>query len=360
MLIAYFCCIPVRGDERVQNGKTLRLLVINVWSGLDYQGILNMGVYETDSVREERYQVLTAQIRQLDPDVIAVHEANKLPRYARRLAEDTGYQAFYHMGLGGVRMGPVGLPWNLREGDALLIRARLRPEWIGRKKLTGGYVGRFASFHFSDATQVIAVKIEYNTKSLYVYATHWHASVSDSVYFKNRLNALYQAQKISGEAYNQALSDMETGLMKRMNEARQTVAFIRQTAEDHPYILLGDLNAVPCSQEIRFLAEKGMTDLFHHVHPDSAGYTWNPETNQNIRIHSPVQPPDKNDTAFEIVRAFHARVAQRIDYVFWGPRSWLVSEKISVLSCKVVMDRPVHQRHASDHYGVFAEIYFND
>ncbi|MEK6193668.1 MAG: hypothetical protein N2F24_05515, partial [Deltaproteobacteria bacterium] len=143
-------------QARSQQGKTLlKVLDINVWSGLDYIGTLTMGEYESAAIREKRYQALVKQIKELDPDVIGVHEANKVPGYAKRLAADTGCEVFQHVGVGGVRLGPIGLPWNLREGDAILVKKELNPEFVGRLQLSGGYVGKWVTFHFADATQVL-------------------------------------------------------------------------------------------------------------------------------------------------------------------------------------------------------------
>ena len=64
----------------------LRILDINVWSGLNYKGYIKMGEYEKANEREERYKALCSQIKQLYPDIIGIHEANKLPDYAKRLA----------------------------------------------------------------------------------------------------------------------------------------------------------------------------------------------------------------------------------------------------------------------------------
>jgi len=43
---------------------------------LDYQSKLKMGEYETAAVREKRYRALVRQIKELDPDVVGIHEAN--------------------------------------------------------------------------------------------------------------------------------------------------------------------------------------------------------------------------------------------------------------------------------------------
>ncbi|MCK4446551.1 MAG: hypothetical protein KAW56_05675, partial [Candidatus Marinimicrobia bacterium] len=56
--------INLRSDD-LQNltiSNSLRILDINIWSGLDYKGYIKMGEYETDIVREKRYQALLTQI----------------------------------------------------------------------------------------------------------------------------------------------------------------------------------------------------------------------------------------------------------------------------------------------------------
>jgi len=114
--------------QAFEDKTLLKVLDINVWSGLDYIGTLTMGEYESDAVREKRYLALVKQIKELDPDVIGVHEANKIPGYAKRLGTDIGCKVFQHVGVGGVRLGPVGLPWNLREGDAILVKKKLNQQ----------------------------------------------------------------------------------------------------------------------------------------------------------------------------------------------------------------------------------------
>ena len=65
----------------------LRLMTINVWSGLDYKGTLSMGEYESGDVREKRFRALAAEIRRLSPDIIGIYEANPLPDYDPRRIE---------------------------------------------------------------------------------------------------------------------------------------------------------------------------------------------------------------------------------------------------------------------------------
>lgn len=124
---ALIATISCAGKEAPSfTGTTLKMVTINVWSGLDYKGTLKMGEYETPEVREARYQALLAELKKLSPDVVGLNEANFLPDYAKRLAADLGFDYLHHVGVSGVRIGRVGLPWNLREGDAILARKELR------------------------------------------------------------------------------------------------------------------------------------------------------------------------------------------------------------------------------------------
>jgi endonuclease/exonuclease/phosphatase family metal-dependent hydrolase len=114
-----------------------------------------------------------------------------------------------------------------------------------------------------------------------------------------------------------------------------------------PQILMGDFNATPDADEIRWLT--GMTTLggrrvlyqdawarTHPAEPGGQGWTWasaNPFTRRLAFLH-----PDR-----------------RIDYIFVTPmRS---DGRGTIRSCRVVLDTPgADGNHASDHYGVLAEI----
>ena len=39
------------------NAEPLKVVTINVWSGLDYIGNFKMGEYESQAVREQRYHI---------------------------------------------------------------------------------------------------------------------------------------------------------------------------------------------------------------------------------------------------------------------------------------------------------------
>ncbi|MFH2032713.1 MAG: hypothetical protein ABIJ40_19125 [Bacteroidota bacterium] len=63
----------------------LKVVTINVWSGLNYNGVFRMGDYETKTRKGERFNILVSQIKELDPDIIFLQEANPVKYYSERL-----------------------------------------------------------------------------------------------------------------------------------------------------------------------------------------------------------------------------------------------------------------------------------
>ena len=323
VLVVAACAEPAPAPSSARL-DTLRVLDINVWSGLDYQGTLAMGEYESDARREQRYRALLAQLRALAPDVIGVHEANPIPGYVRRLAGDLGYDAVMHMGLGGVRAGPVGLPWNLREGDAILARPALGLRDEGRRRLSGGPVGSFFSFHFSDATQVVAASIGVNGRRIPVFATHWHAG------------------------------DAPADSAWRDGEAIRTLAFVEEVAGDGIALLMGDFNATAQSPAVGRLLRAGFTDAHGAARGEAARPTWDPGRNRNIREHyaggAAGAGPELD------AGASPAGAARRIDLILVRGGATGGRPAMSVLDARVVLDSVVEGVHASDHFGVLAEL----
>jgi hypothetical protein len=354
LLFLLFLLIGARvGSESGQATATphsLRILHINVWSGLDYKGHLKMGEYESEADREKRFLALCRQIRQLKPDVIGINEANKLPDYAERLARETGLEVFYHVGVGGVRLGPVGLPWNLREGDAVLAQKDLNPRLVGRKQLSGGYVGNWATFHFSDATQIVAIQLTVTNMPIFIFVTHWHSSLPDAPYVLSKAAELKESGTITGDEYRDVLARIGEGVAVRMSEARMTADFIRETAGSYPCVLMGDLNAEVGSQEINALLQFGMLDTYRSANADSSGFTWDPRTNLNYRTYYAKQSPSEiGSDACARIAYLTREIPKRIDYIFLGPSTVPTSGAISIVSSSVALTETVDSVQASDH-----------
>lgn len=352
ILILIFTCNLLAQDHKTD----LRILDINIWSGLNYVGTLKMGEYETPQIREKRYQALITQIKELNPDVIGIHEANLLPRYAQRLARDIGYVPFYHLGIGGIHVGRVGLPWNLREGDIILAKKELSPKWIGRKQLSGGYVGKYITFHFEDATQIIGIRIIVDGQPINIYATHWHASLLPAREVKQKAKEIFNSGKANKVEYDSLLTMINNGIQWRLGESEKTLQYITETAENYPVILMGDFNALNKSDEIKLLEQYGFIDTYKYLYPDSAGYTWDPKTNINQQIHYLKDDTTSIQNIFEEVDYYEKYISKRIDYIFVLYQSLKPIEKLIITDSKVVMKKNIKGVQASDHYGIFSEI----
>ncbi|MFQ5677778.1 MAG: endonuclease/exonuclease/phosphatase family protein, partial [bacterium] len=130
---------------------------------------------------------------------------------------------------------------------------------------------------------------------------------------------------------------------------------------NHPFILMGDFNAGPGSREIKNLVQSGMVDLFHAANPDSSGFTWNPRTNLNIRTYYLENAGlSKHQSLLAELKKIHKATPKRIDFIFLGPSTLVESGQLKVTSSRVAMDEVMNGVHASDHYGVFAKIEFNE
>jgi endonuclease/exonuclease/phosphatase family metal-dependent hydrolase len=115
-------------------------------------------------------------------------------------------------------------------------------------------------------------------------------------------------------------------------------------------VVTGDFNAVPHSDEIRWLT--GLTtlegrrvyyqDCWDLLHPGEPGYTWARENHYRDRM-------------------YWLRADRRLDYIFVTPtrrdRRGTVHEARLVFEEPVVLGGGEHL-FASDHYGVMAEVQF--
>jgi len=330
----FFLCIIVD----VCPAEEIKLVTINVWSGLDYIGNIKMGEYEDSATRENRYRLLIKNLRDIAPDVVALNEANKLPEYARRIARDLGCDVLYHVGIGGIRVGMVGLPLNLREGDVLLARKHCELESSGRKQLSGGPVGNILTLHTTDATQVIGGRIRVSGRYIYVFNTHWHASEFAQQESLGELVEKYTTGRLESNSFLDSISDAVEGSQWRLNEARKTLEFIDKVAGDAPVILMGDFNALHFSEEIETIKAAGFIDTYAALNT-KPGYTWDELLNTNITRH---YHNEKNDGL--------KRRRDRIDYIF------VRGNELVPLRSRVVFNTARDGLHPSDHFGVFSVV----
>lgn len=344
-LCSIFAPLPLGAESPLPSSSTapqkeIRILTINVWSGLTYKGFFRMGTYPDDP--QKRYELLVAEIRKLDPDIIGLHEANPLPAYAKRLAADLDYGGISRVALGGIRFGPVGIPANMREGEAILVKKPWTIEDLGRKRLSGsGIATNWFCFQLGDATQAIAGRVMRDGRQLYAYTAHLRASPFHGPALDQSIERL--SHEVSKEKVEKARRSIERDIELRRHELSTLAKYIKQTLPSGmPAVLLGDFNTTAESGELDPLLAGGKwVDTFRLKNPDDEGATWDPPHNPNFRERA------GGSTPYDLLRAYHERHPFRIDFVF-------VNEAIPrdhILESRVVMT-PVLGLSPSDHYGV--------
>ncbi len=324
--------------------QEIRILTINVWSGLTYKGFFKMGRHPDDL--QGRYELLVSEIRKLHPDIIAVQEANPLPHYARLLAKDLDYQVIYSVALGGIRFGSFGIPTNMREGQAILVKKPWTITELGRKRLSGGgIVTNWLSFHFHEVTQTLLGRAVINGKPLYIYNVHLHEGPFKSSALETMLKRL--SQEMTREKVEEAKKAAEKDIERRRVEIANLIKFVEETLPpDMPAIILGDFNTPIESGELESLFTGGKwVDSFKAKNLLEEGVTWDPQHNPNYR------PAETAKDPYGTLRAYHGSHPYRIDFI-------LVNENIPhhhILESKVVLT-PVDRLSPSDHYGVLTTL----
>jgi len=243
---------------------------------------------------EDRLAIVVAELRRLQPDVIALQEASigsRRGHVALRLARELGYHAahastteriFKYALLSRLAVGLI----DFSEGPAVLSRWPI----VSRDVIQLTRCGRPL-----DSRLVLGVTLDAPTGLLQIYSTH-----------------------SSGDACQ--LSHIEQA-------ARERRAVL-------PSVLMGDFNA---SEDVPALAslKRVFVDAFRTAHPDEPGFTDLQQTN-----------------------AATATVSQRYDYIFVvpgarGPGAVLTS-RVVLNAPRRYADGTM--LWPSDHYGVLAEL----
>jgi len=355
-LMLVFGCAPVTrqmtGDELKayapsMPAREVRILTINAWTGLDYKGFLKMGRYEDNT--EARYGLLVSGIRRLDPDIIAVQEANPLPEFANRISSDLGYEAAYHVSNGGFRFGPAGFPVNLRQGEMVLIKKPWTLVDLGVRQLSGwGISTNWLCMQFGEIRKATLARVVVNGKPLYIYGVHLHAGLFNGPaldWALGRIKSESPADKV-GEEVECAQIDIS----RRRREVAALREFIEETLpKGAPAILLGDFNTDTESGDLDPLTSDGFwVDSYRVVNPpmnpDDKVYTWDPEQNPNFHSAGPGRYCD-------LLCSYQESRPLRLDFIF-------ISRDIPperVTASRVVF-KPIGRAAPSDHYGVLTTL----
>jgi endonuclease/exonuclease/phosphatase family metal-dependent hydrolase len=329
-LILIFAVLSVAGAVCAEN---ISVVTVDVWSGLTYSGIFRVREYENSAAREFRYDLLSAGLADIAPDIIAIQDANPLPAYVERLSGDLGYESVSAVRQAGVRIGPVGLPTNLREGSALLAIRERALTHLSTGQLTGAGAGNVAAFQFGAASNIVAARLQVADRPVYVFTTRWTPSPHAD---RDRMRTLidrYDSGDLSGPDLLDLMQEAVDGGARRLDEAERTLVFINEIAGQSPVILMGSFHALPESDEMQLLREAGFVDVWQVV-GRGAGATYDPAANTNIRSFE-LSPSDE---------------PERIDYIF------IRGDDIAARNVRLIFNRPTYGVFPSDHYGVYAEL----
>lgn len=365
--------------------RSLRVLTINAWSGLDYRGTLRFGALDAAAHCEARYRSLLTQLRALSPDVIFLQEANPAAGFSARLARDLGYTGTHQVCLGGIKIGPLGIPTNCKEGNAILARRELRLKKTADWKLSGsfGLFGDALTLHFDEAIFAELARIYIDDQPVSLVNVHLVAVPAEDPALVAAWADLRAREGVNDLFYEEALEAWRRGLARQDREMKRLAREISKLPAVIPLIAGGDFNTPPDAAGLReFMRAAGLRDTFGGdsadapsapgaPSPSSARYSWDAARNPNARISMslfgrPDEPRSAREerparkprltyeprTAYERLSALADSFPRRIDYVFLGSQF----DSTDARNGRIVVDDAPDGIFASDHFGVMADI----
>lgn len=336
-------------------GQTLKVVTMNIWTGLDYVGNWSIGEYEPEAVREQRSRMLIKELKNIQPDVIALQEVNPASSLGSAIADELGYDCIYERTNAGLKIGAIGFPSNLDEGLVILAKKSLRLEFVDVWNLSYGFglFGNAASLHWTERRLALVGKIRIGMAEVYVANVHISSAVPDdssarSVARQIASNRTQEERKIA-EIVEGCFSDAGS----RMQSVELMLKQLNGPYAEKPCIVLGDFNATSSQPEVRFLRTEGELLDACEIAGIGSALTWDPDRNTNIRYS--VQPVDAHGDSLGpsgLLSAWYDGRPRTIDHIFLN-RRW---QPTDVVDGRIVLDKPENGLFASDHYGLLASL----
>jgi endonuclease/exonuclease/phosphatase family metal-dependent hydrolase len=263
--------------------KTLRCLTLNLWGA--------------EPPLEARMALVATGLRELAPDVVTLQEVREvpgqLPNQAETLAKAAGF---------GHVFAPATPFGGGQEGLAIL----------SRQPILEHDVLELPHAEPKERRILLSVRVHNGQGSVWVHTTHLNYRLTHGKQREDQVSAI--AASAAGRS------------------------------SDSPQILMGDFNARPEADEIRFL--RGLVtlgsrrtyfqDAWERMHPGDPGLTW-PRANPYTAKLAFLEPD------------------RRLDYIFVTPMRG--DGRGTIHSCAMVFDKPsADSVFASDHFGLLAEI----
>ncbi len=328
--------------------QTLKVVTMNIWSGLDYRGTFRMGEYEPDSIRTRRLLLLAERLRKEQPDIVALQECNPVGLAGSFLAENLGYDYIAQRANGGLKIGYVGIPANLNEGLVLLAKKELRLDFVDVADLSGalGAFGNDFSLHASDENIALIGSVKIGPTRLLIVNTHLSAAVPDEDRVKAKMTELMIGRKMPEDEREAVSREFHEQSGLRIKEVARLREFLEARTAGAPVILLGDFNAAPEAEEIDSIRVQFVDCT---PEPQRGEPTWNPAVNPNTSYSTKT---DSNATVLEELSAWYDGLPRRIDHIFLNGRFSAADIRSTVLFA----NNPELGLFPSDHFGLMTEI----
>ncbi len=337
-------------DERV------RVVTVNVWSGLDYHGAIRFGEYESRERREARFRTLIRDLRSVAPDVLFIQEANPADEFSARLADSLGLDEIHQVSNAGVKVAGFGPPLNFEEGIATLARKDLRIKEYSVWKLSGsfGLFGDDVTLNFDEAEFAQVGTVTLREGRVFLVNVHLSSTPPPDSTLLAELTAARDGRVISRSDSSMAQAKLEAGATRRKDEVARLLEFIRGLPPGDPVILGGDFNAKPASDEIKMIVNSG---LF----PDAertvcTGFTWDPGRNSNIAYSTRLVDASGHRFDFDdTLSALYDTRGRTIDYIFFSKHF----DSSGISRAHVIHDSDDEALTSSDHFGIMSDVTAN-
>ena len=350
--------------------KKLKVLSFNIWHGLTPKGAISMGylVGETREYFDRRVEAQIRAIKDLDPDLIFLQEANPVTEISKKYADALNMDFIYLIDNCGVKIFKLGVPQPIFSGLVILAKKGLNLKLKKRVKLSGsfGFCHPILSLQLSEFRFALFGSISLEPgKEILLVNTHLHHAFNPSFVIEPLIKT---AQKASlNERHTKDFIDqVYDGEKRRLAEVDRLLSTIESLKSQKNYfttILAGDLNDIVESKTVQKVLkgcpEERVCVSFKPAYafrnaPEPTYDTKKSKTREfQVKFSFPYKAPEelteKQKTLINSVFIKANDIPKKIDYILLGP-------SIKVTSYSLFGDKPYQNIFLSDHFGVLADI----
>jgi endonuclease/exonuclease/phosphatase family metal-dependent hydrolase len=249
----------------------VRALSLNVWHGLNGQGIARFGELEPPGRRERRYALQERALGAGGFDIFFLQELNPVDSRAARLARALALDECHAVDQSGIKLFGFGLPTNLRSGIGILARPRLRLRSLGALTLSGEpfeIVAERASFQLREhRVALFAEATDPDRGRILLVNAHLHHGIEPSAELSQSLRALEAAGRLASRERSAIERVTLLADERRAREAERLLERVERLAHGCESILIGgDFNSTWRSTAYRLFAEAGFIDAYASIY----------------------------------------------------------------------------------------------